>query len=377
MSTQAFPHQLDIRTLASTNEVIAYKDGGLFPVLTQALNGAIVAVLRGGAGHLGLAGRIEVIRSLDQGRTWSPPLVVADSERDDRNPALGVSPQGTLVLAYHCQGNYDAEGNYVRDAESRADRVEVMVTRSHDAGLTWETPYPLGLDSLCNGSPFGKIVTLADGTLIMAIYHPNGSFIVRSHDDGMTWGEPILLATKKNETALVALPNNTLVAVMRGEDEQQALHSTRSTDGGYTWSAPIQITGTRQHPGDLVVLRDGALLLTYGNRNPPYRIEGLVSRDYGQSWLNCLLTFSGPLYGANVVGPRPTDLGYPSSVVCRGNGKGVTLYYYNPSLRQPWNWAKREQEARYWARDYCAVAVTWDEAELLAALSNYRLTSGK
>ena len=32
------------------------------------------------------------------------------------------------------------------------------------------------------------------------------------------------------------------------------------------------------------MLPDGGILLAYGNRNPPYRIEGLVSRDGGHIW---------------------------------------------------------------------------------------------
>lgn len=369
MNSQSPLRQLDVRALPSTREVIAYKEGGLFPVLALANNGAIVAALRGGAGHLGLDGRVEIVRSLDAGLTWSPPNVVADSERDDRNPAFGVSKQGTLILAYHCQGNYDAEGNYLRATENSADRVDVMITRSHDAGLTWEKPFALGLEPLRSGSPFGKIVSLADGVLLMAIYHPDGSFVVRSHDDGLHWTEPVLIAAKKNETGLMVLPDGSVIAVLRGEDEDQALHSAHSTDGGLTWSAPTQITAARHHPADLVVLSNGVLLLTYGNRTPPYRIEGLVSRDQGHTWLDCLLTFSGSLYGYAIENPRPTDLGYPSSVVRTDIGTGVTIYYYNPSINKPWNWAKRDQEARYAVRDYAAIAVSWDEAELIEALA--------
>src|SRR4051794_2923272 len=121
MNNQPLRYHLDVRALPGTREMIAYKAGGLFPVLTLAPKGVILAVLRGGAGHLGLDGRIEILRSLDAGLSWSPPNVIADSERDDRNPALGHSNQGMLVLAYHCQGNYDADGNYLRAGESRAD----------------------------------------------------------------------------------------------------------------------------------------------------------------------------------------------------------------------------------------------------------------
>lgn len=377
---------LDVRALPGAAETIAYKDGGLFPVL--ALSGdTVVATLRGGAGHLGLDGRMEIIRSLDGGRTWSPPAVVADSERDDRNPAFGVTQAGTLVLSYHRQGNYDEQGNWRRREAMEERRVEVMVTRSHDQGLTWECPYPLGVDLLAAGSPFGKIVTLADGTLIMPIYagpipallgshastvtgEGDCSYLVRSRDDGVTWGEPTLIAVNKNETALLVLPNGDLLAVMRSIPPDQALYSSRSSDGGHTWSPSVQITGARQHPADLVQLVNGDILMTYGNRTAPYRIEGKVSRDGGRTWLAPLLTFSAPLYGYDLPAERPTDLGYPSSVVHRGTGggQGVTVYYYNPAVRKPWQHENRQVETRYLARDYYAIAVTWDEAALIAAI---------
>lgn len=377
---------LDVRALAGSSEVIAYKDGGLFPVL--ALTGdTIVAVLRGGAGHLGLDGRIEVVRSLDGGQSWTPPAVVADSDRDDRNPAFGVTAGGTLVMAYHRQGNYDEQGNWRRRDDMEASRVEIRVTRSQDGGLTWEQPYPLGVDLLQSGSPYGKIVALADGTLLLPIYgrpipalldshaaavkgDGDCSYLVRSHDDGVTWGEPSLIAVNMNETALVVLPDGDLAALLRGIAPEQALHSSRSSDGGHTWSPPVQVTGPRQHPADLVQLQNGDLLLTYGNRTAPYRIEGKVSRDGGRTWLSPLLTFSAPLYGYDLPPERPTDLGYPSSVVWRsaGRGQGVTMYYYNPSVRKPWQHENRSAESRYLARDYYAIAVTWDEAELIAAV---------
>jgi hypothetical protein len=262
-------------------------------------------------------------------------------------------------------------------------RVEIRVTRSPDGGLTWAAPYPLGVELLQSGSPYGKMVALADGTLLMPIYarpipallghqaragvgEGDCSYLVRSHDDGVTWGEPSLISVNMNETALIVLPDGEVVAVLRGIPPDQALHCTRSSDGGHTWSPPVQVTGPRQHPADLVQLGNGAILLTYGNRTAPYRIEGRISRDGGRTWLPPLLTFSGQLYGYHLGDERPTDLGYPSSVVQRG--QGVTMYYYNPSVNKPWQQQDRTVETRYLARDYYAIAVTWNEAELIAAM---------
>jgi hypothetical protein len=175
-----------------------------------------------------------------------------------------------------------------------------------------------------------------------------------------------LVANGYNETALLALPDGGVLAVLRGEGGNDGLSVARSADGGRTWGAPTRLTEPGQHPADLVGLADGSILLTYGNRNPPYRIEGRVSRDGGRTWLDVLLVFSGHLYGYTVTEPRPTDLGYPSSVVA--GGRGVTVYYYTPSLQLAGRARVERRGPFYEHADYLAVAVTWSERALLAAL---------
>jgi hypothetical protein len=48
--------------------------------------------------------------------------------------------------------------------------IAVMVTCSHDAGVSWERPRALSLDLLLRCSPYGKIVAATDGTLLMTLY---------------------------------------------------------------------------------------------------------------------------------------------------------------------------------------------------------------
>jgi len=381
VTTLAPDRIVDVRTLPGTRETTAYHGGGLFPILALTPRGDVVAALRGGAGHLGRAARMEVTRSSDAGLTWSPPNPVADSDDDDRDAAFGLSSQGTLVLLYQREHRYDADGNYQAGLPIPNPKpIALMATRSLDNGLTWEEPNPQSFDSLARVSFFGKVVSLGDGTLLAPIYNSRSradeqseqmvdtAYLVRSQDDGRTWGDISQIAPHRNETALIVLSEGDLLAVQR-DDTAQALHSTRSHDSGRTWSPPTQITQPRQHPADMVHLSNGDILLTYGNRNPPYRIEGRISRDRGRSWLDCLLTFSGHLYGYTVEESRRTDLGYPSSVLCPGS-QGVTMYYYNPSMRLAADARQRAHNALYQHKDYCAVAVTWQEDELIAAVEN-------
>jgi hypothetical protein len=74
-----------------------------------------------------------------------------------------------------------------------------------------------------------------------------------------------------------------------------------------------------EHPADLLVLEDGQILLTHGERNAPRGIHALLSRDGGATWDKAnptVLASDAP----NV------DCGYPSSVEL-SNGRILTIYY--------------------------------------------------
>src|SRR5882724_5430375 len=146
--------------------------GGYFPVLIRLKNGELMAVLRGGAPHIGVKGRLDLVRSKDDGKTWSKPWTVVDGPEDDRNPALGQLRDGTLAMAFATLSGYEADG--LKRGERKFDGVFVM--RSQNGGKTWTKPEKAEATSRLHKeaaalSPFGKIVQLADGTALMAVYY--------------------------------------------------------------------------------------------------------------------------------------------------------------------------------------------------------------
>ena len=58
---------VDLRQLPSAAEVYLCRDAGYFPVLINPSGQEILAVLRAGAGHVGITGRLDAVRSLDGG----------------------------------------------------------------------------------------------------------------------------------------------------------------------------------------------------------------------------------------------------------------------------------------------------------------------
>lgn len=345
---------LDLRQLPAASEVYLCHDEGYFPVIINPQAEEILAVLRGGAGHVGITGRLDAVRSLDAGKTWETPTVIVDTEVDDRNPAVGQAPDGTVVLAYHAQGSYNEDGVWSRELR----RVQMRVTRSHDAGATWEASQPLNYTPMEKHSAYGRICTLTDGTMLMPIYGSaieetdrtdDCAYLLRSRDNGQTWGDPTLIAVGYNETGLIALPNGDLLVAMRSGDQRALLSVSRSVDGGETWIEPTPVTHDREHPADLTLLSNGWIILFFGVRHEPFGVGALVSKDNGQTWEERRLIVCDDL-GDN-------DLGYPSTV--KIGDQLVTAYYSAP---RKWNAPDFRGEGTF------ARGLLYSESALLAAI---------
>ncbi len=177
-----------------------------WPTVCRRANGQLMVTYSGGReGHVCPFGRVEMMTSDDEGRSWSYPRVLLDGPIDDRDSGVVETAKGTLLvttftsLAYEPLlaaakqgGKWEQErlsrwnaANSRLSAEMRQKELGVWMIRSTDGGLTWSPKY----ESLVN-SPHGPI-QLADGRLLYAgkdLWRAGAASVcVTSTDDGLTW----------------------------------------------------------------------------------------------------------------------------------------------------------------------------------------------
>src|SRR5262249_30256118 len=127
-----------------------------------------------------------VVRSADGGRSWSPPLEVAQVPgKEFEEPTIQLFPDGRILLL-------------LRENISR----RLHQCESLDGGLTWSAPAMTSI----TGYP-GHLLALPDGRLVCVVgyrYAPFGIRAVISGDNGHTWDTENALVLRED------LPNKDL-----------------------------------------------------------------------------------------------------------------------------------------------------------------------
>lgn len=333
-----------------------------WPTLTRRRNGELLLVFSGGReSHVCPFGRLELMRSQDDGRTWRWPQVLLDGPIDDRDAGVLETAKGTILVTNFTSLAYAdllekaekiapgqpgawtdvklAEWRAVHhriNAEQRRHELGTWMIRSTDGGVTWSSRYPVPVNS-----PHGPI-SLADGRVL----YPGKELwtkeqrigVCQSKDDGQTWDWLATIPTRPgddhrqyHELHGVECANGSVIVHIRNHNRQNERETlqTESTDGGQTWSVPHPV-GVWGLPSHLLKLKDGRLLMSYGYRRAPYGNQARISRDNGQTWSDPLTISADGNSG---------DLGYPSTVECQ-DGTLVTVWYEllkdspNAQLRQ-------------------------------------------
>jgi photosystem II stability/assembly factor-like uncharacterized protein len=282
---------------ASPSTPLRYSKGTIEEYLKIGLPADVVAP-RGG--------RAMIMRSTDEGKTWTKPVTMLDTPDDDRHPAFLEFPDGTLICSLFTYPGADP-GAYAKEP-ALAHRTAII--RSFDHGKTWDQEIVRLSSPFLSDETNGPMVLLKDGSVLLTISGtpqeggPAQAAVFTSHDRGATWK---LLSTIRadhnlDEANATQLPDGKLVLMARPEGDL-----SWSSDQGRTWTKPVTF-GMRLYAPSLYALRDGTLACLHGSYAPGHGgLRLIFSADGGQTWIA-----PAPAYGFLVDN-------------CYGYGKAIEL----------------------------------------------------
>lgn len=306
-----------------------------WPTITKTRDGQLLVVFSGDRdSHICPWGKTQLIKSSDNGKTWSEPVTINNTPLDDRDAGIIETKEGTLLVNWFTSIAFTYHGSsplkYARHSEKitpdvREKWLGKWVRRSTDGGKTWQEPI-----RTVSGTPHGPI-QLRDGRLLYVgtgkLNDKKAITVQESSDDGSSWkvisSIPISSENKISqchEPHIVELTSGKLVAMIRHnppEKSRNFLLQSESYDGGKTWSV-AHSTPVWGYPPHLIQLENGWLVVVYGRRIPPYGERACISRDEGESW-----DVENEIVLCEAINE---DLGYPSSVQL-DDGSIITVFY--------------------------------------------------
>jgi sialidase-1 len=298
------------------------------PGLATTPTGTLIAVFdmrHQNSGDLPADIDVGMMRSTDDGATWSPMSRIIDFDReasDSRgngvgDPAILVDNQtgAIFVAALWSKGNRAWNGS--GPGMSPDETGQLVLVKSIDDGVTWSTPINITSQvkdpawRLCFNGP-GNGIQLRDGTLVFAAQFkgadnvPHSCFIA-SHDHGDTWKiSPPAIADSPptSESSIVELANGSLLLSMRNEshagvrawarwDWNDNLLQGKWSENWLTVADPTCMASLIRHPhGELI----------FSNPNNPQKRVALTIRtstDDGHTWsAGRLLDPHGAMYSS-------------------------------------------------------------------------------
>ena len=322
-----------------------------WPTVARDENGVLYVVSSSfRIGHVCPFGKTAMYISKNEGKTWTPPIVVNDTYLDDRDGGLLYVGNGKMLLTWFTLSAKYISGadchRYLTDmagpagAEANLGMLQAykhlpkdklnggsLLRVSEDYGVTWSDAVRMPISS-----PHGPN-KCKDGSLIyLGLEYCSGGelphkcvALYKSFDGGYSW-EKISIITPPSwldegefldEPHVIELPDGRLFAAFRIEGHKPSftIGTAVSEDGGISWSDVI-CTDVSGSPPHLMMHSSGALICSFGRREHPFGERAMVSYDCGKTWDEEYVLDESP----------SGDLGYPSTAELE-DGSLMTVYY--------------------------------------------------
>ncbi len=225
------------------------------PAIVSTNNGTLLAFAEARKNGSSDKGDIDLVlkRSSDNGLSWSEMQIVwDDADNTCGNPAPVVDRKtGRIILLSTWNLGSDSE-QMIIDGKSK-DTRRIFVMNSTDDGKNWSKPKEITTDVkkpnwtwYATGPVNGIQLNFKkyNGRLVIPSDHIEAdtkkyySHTIHSDDGGFTWKLGGSTPTDQvNESTIVEFPSGELLLNMRNYNSLRARQTSRSKDGGETWSA--------------------------------------------------------------------------------------------------------------------------------------------
>lgn len=285
---------------------------------------------------------IYFIRSTDRGATWSQPVNISNTPTSSAGPSAKIGSQGQLYVTW-VDWLTDPSKFDVFFAYSTNNGT----TWSTPVNITNDNVWSSSPTIICDQSTNVYIAWRSE-------YAKTGLYYAKSSDSGATWSLPSKITDAiEDEISTPALgidnAGNNLYLVWedRNSSDDADIYFTKSTDKAVTWSTPVNLTNTigdTEDP-DISIDSQGYVNLVYIDHDPGavddlgWDVYHIRSVDGGQ-------TFSAP---SNVSGTA-LDVYSPNIAVDRAGNiniawkqviQDLSHIYYSRSINNGASWGQQ------------------------------------
>ncbi|MFW9831361.1 MAG: sialidase family protein [Candidatus Thorarchaeota archaeon] len=184
---------------------------------------------------------VGVAKTIDGGESWTPPVNAADTPEFDDKETACVDSEGNLYIVWD---HFTLNQNY------EITDYDLRFTNSTDGGASFSPtiiPAVPAIPYIHCSSNDTLFITYINGTTEEA---PNNQiFLTKSSDRGLSWSPSVLINPFYDLVDLITVVNtdsqqNVYVAYSAGssiDPNYREIYVIKSTDGGLTWSTPVQV----------------------------------------------------------------------------------------------------------------------------------------